>query len=524
VKRALLLAVVVASMGLFGAAAHAASASAAGWTTHHLDFGPLLSVAAPDAGHAWAVGPAPSIVTTSNGGATWRSQDPGTTSQLYCVAFSDTADGWAVGDAGTVVATTDGGAHWTPQTVPATAAPLIGLASHDLDVWAVGAGGMIVATTDGGTTWLAQASPTAADLYSVSFADATHGWAVGDAGHIVATTDGGTTWTAQQAHTSDYLNGVACSGELRAWAVGEKGVILATTDGGAHWTVARRSATKAPDLYTVSFADSRHGWAVGDGGVLLATTNGGRTWRAQPTSAGSEALASVAFPDVLHGFVSGVAGAMLTTAHAGWSDTRPPIATVTGTGWHRAAARITLHAADPAGGSGVASLAHSFDHGATWTTGSSFVVPAPADHSMDGLHSFLYRATDNAGNVAPARRALVGIDTSRPTPIADWPAVATRGARATLRFRIADRRPGAPTATVTIRVRDARGALVQKLVMRGVKVDTTLTCAFTCRLPAGTYEFVVAAVDAAGNPQAVQARNTLRVRAALTGFAAPLRR
>jgi photosystem II stability/assembly factor-like uncharacterized protein len=520
VKRALFLAVVVASMGLFGAAAQAASASATGWTIHHLEFGPLLSVAAPDPDHAWAVGPAPSIVTTSNGGVTWRSQDPGTTSQLYCVAFSNAADGWAVGDAGAVVATTDGGAHWAPQTVPATAAPLIGVASHDLDAWAVGAGGMIVATTDGGATWLAQTSPTATDLYGVSFADATHGWAAGDAGHIVATTDGGASWTAQQAHTTDYLNGVTCSGELHAWAVGEKGVILATSDGGVHWTVERRSAAKAADLYTVSFADSRHGWAVGDGGVLLATTNGGRTWRAQPTPAGSAALASVAFPDALHGFVSGVVGAMLTTSHAGWTDARPPVAVAAGTGWHRGAAHVTLHAADPAGGSGIASLAYSFDHGKTWRTGSSFVVPAPADHSKDGLHSFLYRATDNAGNVAPARRALVGIDTSRPTPLAPFAAIATRGARATLRFRIADRRPGAPTATVTIRVRNARGALVRKLVLRGVKVDTTLTCAFTCRLAAGSYRFIVAAVDAAGNPQRVQARNTLRVQASTT-YAGP---
>ncbi len=512
-KRALVLAVVVASMGLFGAAAQADSASAAGWTAHHLNFGPLLSVAAPDAGHAWAVGPAPSIVTTSNGGATWSSQDPGTTSQLYCVAFSDTADGWAVGDAGTIVATTDGGAHWTPQTAPATTAPLVGVASHDADVWAVGAGGMIVATTDGGATWLAQTSPTTTDLYSVSFADASHGWAVGDVGRIVATTDGGATWTTQQAHTGDYLNGVASSGALHAWAVGEEGVILATTDGGAHWTIVRRAVAKAPDLYTVSFADSRHGWAVGDDGVLLATTNGGLTWRAQPTTVGSEALASVAFPDALHGFVSGVAGAMLTTARGGWSDTRPPVATAAGGGWHRSAARVTLHAVDPASGSGVASLAYSFNGGATWKTGSSFVVAAPADHSRDGLHSFLYRATDNAGNVGPARRGLVGIDTSRPAPIADWPASATRGARATLRFRIADRRPGAPTATVTIRVRNAGGALVRKLVVRGVKVDTTLSCAFTCTLPAGTYRFAVAAVDAAGNAQAVQARNTLRVRA-----------
>lgn len=523
-KRASFILIVVwASMGVFGAAAQPASASGAGWTAHHPNVGPLLSVAAIDAAHAWAVGPAPSIVATGNGGATWHTQDPGTTEALYGIAFSDVADGWAVGDAGTVVATTDGGAHWATQTTPPTTAPFIGVASRGADAWAVGAGGMIVATTDSGATWLAQTSPVDKDLYSVAFADANHGWAVGDAGRIVATTDGGAVWSLQQSLTSDYLNGVACCGALRAWAVGESGVILDTTDGGAHWVVVRRSAAKAPDLYTVTFVDSRRGWAVGDRGLILATTDGGRTWRVQH-AATTEALASVAFPDALHGFVSGVAGTMLSTTRAGWSDTRPPTAGVTGTGWRHSATRVVLRGADPAGGSGVASLAYSLDRGKTWKTGSSFVIAAPAGHLNDGLHTFLYRATDNAGNVAPARRAQVGIDTRRPRPVANWSAGALHGARAVLRFWIGDPRPGGPTATVTIRVRTTRGALVMKVVLRAVKVDTTRSYAFTCRLPAGTYPFAVAAVDAAGNPQTAQARNTLTVRARPLGRAGPLLR
>jgi photosystem II stability/assembly factor-like uncharacterized protein len=530
VKRApFIFAVVAVSMGLFGAAATAASAASAAsvsgraWVAHHLEAGPLLSVAAPDAAHAWAVGPAPSIVATSNGGATWRAQDPGTKEALYGVAFSDATHGWAVGDADTIVATSDGGVHWTTQTTPSTAAPLIGVAARGSDVWAVGAGGAIVATSDGGGTWAAQSSQTSKDLYSVTFADATHGWAVGDAGTIVSTSDGGVHWTTQRSPTTDYLNGVTCSGELHAWAVGESGVIIETIDGGAHWTVARRSAPKASDLYTAAFAGRHRGWAVGDGGIVLATTDGGRSWRVQhaPTS---EALASVAFPNALHGFASGTAGTMLTTTHAGWSDTRPPVVSATGgAGWHRGAVRVRLHATDRTGGSGVASLAYSLDRGKTWRAGSSFVVAAPADHSNDGLHGFLYRALDNAGNVAPARRGVVGIDTSRPTPTAERPAVAVRGERAVLRFRVGDRRPGGPTATVTVRVRDARGALVMKMVLRSVRVDAALTCAFTCRLPAGAYRFVVAAVDAAGNGQSSQARNTLTVRAAPVHAAAAAR-
>jgi len=66
----------------------------------------------------------------------------------------------------------------------------------------------------------------------------------------------------------------------------------------------------------------------------------------------------------------------------------------------------------------------------------------------------------------------VHIDTRRPTPVAQWPAVATRGGRAALRFYVGDPQPGSPTATVTIRIRDGHGALVKKIVLTGRKIGT----------------------------------------------------
>lgn len=185
----------------------------------------------------------------------------------------------------------------------------------------------------------------------------------------------------------------------------------------------------------------------------------------------------------------------------------PPV-----TGWHARAVRVHLRAVDNRGGLGVAYTQYSLDDSATWAKGNVVTVPAPADHSADGVDKVVYRSTDKAGNIEAKHSLLVLIDTRRPTPVANWRASARRGARTALRFYVGDPRPGSPTATVTIRIRNARGALAKKIVLRGVKVDTVVDCAFTCWLPKGAYRFAVAATDAAGNPQTAQAFNTLVVR------------
>jgi hypothetical protein len=196
------------------------------------------------------------------------------------------------------------------------------------------------------------------------------------------------------------------------------------------------------------------------------------------------------------------------------TDVTAPRTTVVGAvaGWHSKAVRLHLRAVDNRGGLGVAYTQYSLDDGATWTKGTTVTVPAPADHSGDGVNKVLYRSADKAGNVEAKRRVLVLIDTRRPTPVAKWRAAAVRGARTALRFIVNDPRPGSPTATVTIRVRKASGALAKKIVLRGVKVNVVTDYDFTCWLPKGSYRFAVAATDAAGNRQTAQAYNTLVVR------------
>ena len=203
-------------------------------------------------------------------------------------------------------------------------------------------------------------------------------------------------------------------------------------------------------------------------------------------------------------------------------DTTAPVtADDAGAGWHHTARTVTLTAADPeakanaqagiiAGCAGVAYTEYSSDGGATWAQGSSFVVPAPADHSGDGVQQILVRAADAAGNVAPARIVTVRIDTRPPQPHALWAASVARGHTVALRFSVSDPRPGSPTATATVKVRTLAGRSVKTLVVAG-PIGTSLSASFVCRLAQGSYSFTVSATDAAGNIQVATASNRLRV-------------
>ena len=191
-------------------------------------------------------------------------------------------------------------------------------------------------------------------------------------------------------------------------------------------------------------------------------------------------------------------------------DTTPPVTGVSGeTGrWCNHAVSLTFRANDK--GSGVAFSEVKLDR-SPWQKATTLTIPAPADHSGDGAHTVSYRSTDQVGNVEQSRNCRVMIDTSAPRPVASWAASAVRGKTASLRYFIADHRPGSPTATVTIRIRTLAGGLVRRLVERNVAVDQHLTATFTCRLARGRYRFFVYATDAAGNRQSVVASNGLRV-------------
>ncbi|HEV7398212.1 MAG TPA: YCF48-related protein [Pyrinomonadaceae bacterium] len=218
------------------------------------------------------------LMHTEDGGETWQKVDingddkrfGNVDTRLTRVLFSPNGRGWVFGEAGTTYTSTDEGLTWKRVQVP-TRFLLLGGAFVDNDRgWLVGAGGTIMQTSDGGDTWHASRLPEmrTTKFTSVSFIDNRLGWAVGTGGRILRTVNGGRTWTEQKSNVTVDLLDVKFLNDLEGWAVGSGGTIIRTFDGGLHWST-EPSGTSHP-LERIFLTDRDHGWAVGFGGTIVA--------------------------------------------------------------------------------------------------------------------------------------------------------------------------------------------------------------------------------------------------------------
>ena len=142
---------------------------------------------------------------------------------------------------------------------------------------------------------------------------------------------------------------------------------------------------------------------------------------------------------------------------------------------------------------------------ATWQTyGAPFTVVG------QGVSACGARCRDAFGNEGVAA-FTIKLDTRRPTPQVRS-ATVKRGRTCTIRYEVADPRPGSPTATVKIVVSDSHGRRRWARTVSGALVDTWLSVAFRCNLAHGAYQISVLATDTAGNLQTKAAAGKLVVR------------
>ena len=290
------------------------------WAQVHRGSGASLGVllsatfASPECG--WAVGNLTSILATRDRGMHWVSQYDCSRLHLADVAACDTCHAWVVGNSevkrdgiwtriAVILSTSNGGATWRLRSLPRFAS-LSGVTFADgRRGWAVGEDarqlyGVILATDDGGTHWHVQARYKWASLQDVVCVGGAHVWAVGGPSQypasalhptppmIVASGDGGAHWQVQlyaNASTGSEMTGVDFVDSQHGWAIGGggRGFVLATSDGGQTWRAEATGANKLHGLRkysSVSFADVRHGWLVANNSELLATSDGGATWQA----------------------------------------------------------------------------------------------------------------------------------------------------------------------------------------------------------------------------------------------------
>ena len=299
-----------------------------------------------DAQNGWVVGDHGTIIHTADGGVTWEGQRSGTIHKLKSVFFTDAQHGWAVGGMtlhetdginlglwipDCIVATTDGGATWRGQNPGFTGInPRINVDLEsvyfvdDQHGWAVGSWyyeSLILATSDGGKTWQRQGPHRdKLPLHSVTFTDATHGTAVGgnpwdqDGYYILTTSDAGEHWGLHNVladsdpNRSSYdLYSVSFADAQNGWAVGMFGFTSRTTDGGATWSRGPGLGSEfGESLVSIHFTDADHGVALGDGGHAYRTVDGGATWSAQKvTPDDSTRLSALVFGDAQTAWVLG---------------------------------------------------------------------------------------------------------------------------------------------------------------------------------------------------------------------------
>jgi hypothetical protein len=116
-------------------------------------------ILAPDNKHAWRLGAAGMIESTSDGGINWKTQQSGVNGELTAGSAPSERICWLVGKAGTIVLTTDGGKHWKSVVSPLQE-DLGGVHAVDANhvaIWNV-ANRKSFETADGGVTWSATAN------------------------------------------------------------------------------------------------------------------------------------------------------------------------------------------------------------------------------------------------------------------------------------------------------------------------------------------------------------------------------
>ncbi len=279
---------------------------------------PLEDVTFVDADNGWAVGRYGTIVHTTDGGATWISQQSGTRADLVAVTFVDGLTGWAVGTFGTIVHTGDGGLTWQVQRAPTIDEFEDVFFVTPLEGWAVGLFPGAYHTTDGGMTWTKVAFPWkhSSGPLACWFTSATTGVMGSEWGGmgIIRTTDGGATWAPcviEGKQEFDQADSFSFVSPTEGWASG-RWTLFHTTDGGASWT---RDHWQYEEISDLQFSDADHGWLC-SGSRVYETTDGGDTWQRTGSFRRDQALA-LSFTSSSSGWVVGAAGSMRSTTDGG---------------------------------------------------------------------------------------------------------------------------------------------------------------------------------------------------------------
>jgi len=233
---------------------------------------PLLAATRTPGGRLVALGRRGLILTSDDGGASWRQARVPVSTDLVALSFPTDRDGWAVGHAGVVLHTADGGLSWERQLDGRVLPGL--LIAHSTPGAAAG--------DERARRDLEEAQRFKEDgpgrpLLDVLFTDARHGMVVGAFNLALTTADGGRSWQPVGDLLDNpqgmHLYSLARIGG-KLWIAGEQGLLLRQDQDG-HFR--RLPVPYSGTLFGVTGHDATV-FVYGLRGHALRSTDGGASW------------------------------------------------------------------------------------------------------------------------------------------------------------------------------------------------------------------------------------------------------
>ena len=246
----------------------------------------LRSIYFLDEDRGWIAGSRGTLLTTRDGGKTWRLEKRFVDDNIYDVFFADERNGWI-------------------------------LCGRDVYTLGVRSPSYLLRTSDGGDTWEKfELKDNKERLVRLVLRKDMYGFAIGEAGSIWQLGDDPKTWRKLESSTEFLLMDGWLKDDRNALLVGGGGVLLGTSNAGEDWDLAYSQTTLDGKLNSVFFVDQKLGWIVGAGGAIYTTKSGGRSWTKQSTPTTSN-LSDVFFVDGRRGVAVGDNGVALQTSNAG---------------------------------------------------------------------------------------------------------------------------------------------------------------------------------------------------------------
>lgn len=227
----------------------------------------VRSFYAIDSSNLWAGGEG-YVISSSDGGNNWHTSLECNDCRFDWIFFNGPDTGlaveraWNFGREHTIYVTSDGGATW--KTQDESSRPTITnffpdqlFLDKNLEGWMITIDNGIWNTAGAQSEWKMWRKDTSFVLYDAYFDDPSRIWLVGGYGPF---------YYCSQTTSEEYL-----AGEARV-----HGRIIYTSDGGETWRDYRIDTIGA--LQTIHFLDEKNGWCAGYDSPLYGTRDGGSTW------------------------------------------------------------------------------------------------------------------------------------------------------------------------------------------------------------------------------------------------------